>query len=489
MRDFAGNERYDIVAEIGSGGMGTVYRALDREAQTDVALKVLRSYSPEALLRFKREFRSLAGLDHPNLILLGELAEAEGSWFFTMELVDGHDFLEYVTDESASGENLPSEANDDLASQKVGLRCDEQRLRKVLVQIVRGLAALHRANKVHCDIKPSNVLVDREGRAVVLDFGLVADTGRPDPLSGPNAAGTITYMAPEQLEHRDATAAADFYAVGTMLFEAMTGELPFDGTLAELVIKKHQSSARRPSEIVASIPSDLDQLCIDLLSREPADRPTAGKILRRLGEVTDGAMTPADDAGTGGEAVFVGRSGELEALMTALEPGNRPITVAIRSASGVGKTALARRFIDQAKNLSDHDVLLLEGRCFERENVPFKGADGVVDALARHLLTLSDQEVSDLLPDSAALLVFPFPALRRVEALRVAEVWQSANVQDQRERVFAALRGLFARLAEKRLVVILVDDMQWAGADTWMLLRHLMQPPSPPEVLLVSTLR
>ena len=496
MRDFAGNERYEIVSEIGAGGMGTVYKAFDSEAQTQVALKVLRSYSPEALLRFKREFRSLAGLEHPNLILLGELAEADGSWFFTMELIDGDDFLEYVSlsDGESPGDapaNGNGAGNGGRENGHNGLRCDEQLLRAVLVQVVRGLAALHRANKVHCDIKPSNVLVDRSGRAVVLDFGLVADTGRPDPLSGPHAAGTITYMAPEQLEHRDATAAADFYAVGTMMFEAMTGELPFDGTLAELVVKKHQSSARQPSELVSGIPSDLDRLCIDLLSRQPQDRPMAGEILRRLGAATDGSVNPISERETvsGASSVFVGRNVELEALMAALEPENRPTTVALRAASGVGKTAVARRFVEMAKRRTDPEVLILEGRCFERENVPFKGADGMVDALARHLLTLPDDQVEELLPDSAALLVFPFPALRRVNALRVAEVWQSANVQDQRERVFVALRGLFARLAEKQPVVVLIDDMQWAGADTWMLFRHLMKPPSPPELLLVLLAR
>lgn len=476
--EFTGNERFEILAEIGGGGMGTVYRAFDHEAETHVALKVLRTYSPEALVRFKREFRALAGLHHPNLILLGDLAEVDGCWFFTMELLEGVDFRTYTTRPTPS----PGAA-----------RYDDARLRSTVIQVTHGLSALHRADKVHCDIKPSNVLVTGTGRTVVLDFGLISEADGPDPLSGPHVAGTITYMAPEQLEHRSASPASDFYALGTMIYEVLTGVLPFEGNLAELVVKKYQSDPTLPSERAAGIPPDLDQLCLELLARRPGDRPSAEDILRRLG-ATPEPSRGAPGRGDGREdAVFVGRQVELDTLLEASRPDNHPYTMIVQAPSGVGKTALIREFI---RRIASH-ALVLEGQCYERENVPFKGVDGVVDSLARHLLELSDDQVATILPDSAALLIYPFPALRRVEALRLADVWHSASVQDRRERVFNALRQLCGRLAEQRPVVIVIDDMQWAGGDTWMLLRHLMQPsrappgapPGAPKLLLVLLTR
>ncbi len=477
--DFNGNDRFEIVAEIGGGGMGTVYKAFDHEAKTYVALKVLRTYSPESLLRFKNEFRSLTDLDHPNLVLLGELAEADGCWFFTMELIDGGDFSSYVI---RPAERAPAGKKGGNGSSNASIvRFDEPRLRSTIAQMVRGLDFLHRAGKVHCDIKPSNVLVAESGRVVVVDFGLIADTAGPDPLRGPHAAGTLTYMAPEQLEHQGATPAADFYAMGTMIYEAMTGRLPFDGSLAELVVKKHSATPQSPRELDPGIPEDLESLCMALLARQPPDRPEARDILGRLGLDAESLPPSRKPGRLEAESLFVGRHREIDTLLSALEPRNQPATRVIRGASGVGKTALARQFIEVA----GPEVLVLEGRCYERENVPFKGIDGIVDALTRFLLSLPDDEAAQLLPDSAPLLIHSFPALRRVEALRVAEVWQSASIQDRRERLFSALRELIVGLAETRRLVLLIDDMHWAGADTWMLLRHLMQPPSAPKLLLL----
>ncbi|MCG8420437.1 MAG: protein kinase [Proteobacteria bacterium] len=509
---FAGTERFQILAEIGRGGMGTVYKAIDREAESTVALKVLNSYSPEALLRFKREFRALAGIEHPNLVMLGELGEVDGSWFFTMELIDGVDFIEYLSMTARKnagrkssigpsgtrggrrrvrqvGRGLGDRASDLLSRlDESGARFDEQFLRSVLLQVVRGLDALHRVRKIHRDIKPANVLVTFDGRAVILDFGLVADRDRPDPHSRQHIVGTIAYMAPEQLLSGRATPATDFYAMGIMLYQALTGRLPFLGTLIEQVTAKQENIVRPPSELARGIPEDLDALCVALLHRDAAERPGAEEILQRLGAGHSESVLAASTertASPGDMELFIGRRAQLQVLLSAMQPDNLPFTCVIRAASGVGKSALARRFIE----LAGPDILLLDGRCYERENVPFKGVDGVIDALAHHLVDLSDDEVTELLPDSAPLLIFPFPILRRIEALRAADVWHSARVQDRRERVFVALRQLFARLAERHRLIVLIDDMQWAGADTWMLVRQLVQPPAAPGLLLVLLTR
>jgi serine/threonine protein kinase len=159
-RAFVGTERFQLRRRIGEGGMGVVWEAHDKERLTTVALKTLRSLAPDALLRFKNEFRALQDVSHPNLVSLGELIEEGGQWFFTMELVRGVPLASWVR---------PYE----------GLPYDEARLRTAFAQLADGLQALHARGLLHRDLKPSNVLVSESGRVVLLDFGVVSELAAP----------------------------------------------------------------------------------------------------------------------------------------------------------------------------------------------------------------------------------------------------------------------------------------------------------------------
>lgn len=289
--------RYRVTDVLGKGGMGVVYEAIDRERNQTVALKTLKRLDPYGLRRLKAEFRSVADVVHENLVLLHELVSEGDDLFFVMEYVEGKNFLEYVRGlparphrktAAAPGVATRAEAkgstHDEDDVPPSALDTDgETRLRATLGQVARGLDALHRAGKLHRDVKPSNVRVTPKGRAVLLDFGLVMDDarGRVD-LYGPTA-GTPSYMAPEQVLGEHLTPSADWYALGVMLYEALVGRKPFVGAESFLLASKVYSTPIAPAELVSSVPDDLGALCMELLRARPEERPTAEEILERLG--------------------------------------------------------------------------------------------------------------------------------------------------------------------------------------------------------------
>ncbi|HEX7296041.1 MAG TPA: protein kinase, partial [Pyrinomonadaceae bacterium] len=183
--DFVGTDRFKLLRRLGTGGMGVVYEAYDQKREKTVALKTLINAEPSYIYRLKTEFRSLSDVAHPNLVSLYELMSDGRYWFFTMELVDGVNFLDYVRDGkgSVSGTDTRVVSFEELDTLET-LRLptahklkafNEGRLRLALRQLAEGLNALHETGKLHRDIKPSNILVTPEGRLVILDFGLVTD--------------------------------------------------------------------------------------------------------------------------------------------------------------------------------------------------------------------------------------------------------------------------------------------------------------------------
>jgi hypothetical protein len=497
--------RYRVLRELGRGGMGVVYQARDTERNQVVALKTLQGVSAAALYRFKQEFRALAGVSHKNLVALYDFVADARTWFFTMEYVEGVPFFDHL--HGTAGPPADTSDTDALSNDQIGGKKGdspgrtgeagafrpppEGRLRDAFGQLAEGVLALHAAGKLHRDLKPGNVLVAAGGRVVLLDFGLAADldaTGRHHSTE-PGLLGTAAYMAPEQAANQPLSPAGDWYAVGVMLYEALTGRLPFDGGPIEVLLQKRQTDPTPVRSLAPDAPEDLAELCMELLRRDPAARPSGPDVLRRL-HGPEATAPPSTWTATQ-RPPFVGRAGGLAALADAFRAAEsgRPVTAFVSGRSGMGKSTLVQHFLDGLA--ARPDVLVLAGRCYEREAVPYKAVDSLIDALSRFLKRLPRLEAQALLPRDAPLLARVFPVLQRVEAVagtprRGLEV---PDAQELRRRAFAALRELLARVGDRRRLVLVIDDLQWADVDGAALLADLLRPPDPPALLLLGCYR
>src|SRR5437870_4027055 len=248
--------RYEIDDLIGSGGMGVVYRARDRELDEVVALKALRpdrtTADPHAVERFRRELRLARRVSHPNVVRTHDIGDASGYRFITMEHVEGRSLADVL--ERAG--RLPTAVTVALAK-----------------QLSRALASVHALGIIHRDLKPQNVLLTPQGEVKLTDFG-VAELVAARPAAADRGIGTPPYMAPEQLLGESLDCRVDVYALGVLLYECLTGRLPFDGaTPAALVARALDGGPRPPRELAPGTPERLSQLVVSALASEREDRP------------------------------------------------------------------------------------------------------------------------------------------------------------------------------------------------------------------------
>jgi hypothetical protein len=457
-------DRFEVGRLLGEGGMGIVYEALDRRTGRQVAMKMLRDLDSDSRARFKREFRALQGVRHARLVRLHELFEEDGSLFFTMDLVDGRDLLEWVRP-SVSG-------------------ADEAKLRGALAQLVDAVDALHDSGLIHRDIKPSNVLVSAAGELQLLDFGLV--TGESiDKSTARHFVGTAAYMAPEQAVG-DATPETDWYAVGVVLFQALTGKLPFEGSAVFVITHKVAQDAPRVSSVWPSVPPDLDELCARLLRREPASRRTARELLDAARGYAPSVPERKPRQRLAPE--FVGRNLERSWLRERFERSarGRTVTAAVVGESGIGKSALVRRFLQDVAEQAG--LIVLSGRCYERESIHYKGIDGIVDSLVTFLRALPHEDAAYFVPRHAAELIRQFPAFAAVPSLtRASHGLRSGDLQLARTHGILALRELLVRLCDRYRLLLYIDDLQWIDPDGEAVLQELMRQPDSPHLLLITT--
>jgi len=269
--------RYQLLSRLGTGGMAHVFQARDLNLQRMVAIKLLREdliSDPAFHARFLQEARAAANLSHPNIVTIHDFGVEAHEYFFVMELVSGTDLKT-------------------LLRRRRRLAAPEALA--ILTQACAGVGYAHRAGLIHCDLKPQNILVAPDGRTKIADFGIARALSTIDPLETSEVVwGSPQYFAPEQAAGGPPSPASDVYSLGVILFETLTGRLPFAGEDPSALADQHlRAPPPSPRSLNPSIPPALDQVLLKVLSKEPAARY---RTADQLGRVLSGLIPPAEGA-------------------------------------------------------------------------------------------------------------------------------------------------------------------------------------------------
>ncbi len=461
------HDRYELLRVLGSGSSGVVYEALDHHTGARVALKRLRLESPDDFLQLKNEFRSVSGITHPSLVQLGRLVCDHIDCFFTMRHVDG------VTFDVA------------LARWRGGTR-SQAWFTRLALDIAEGIAVLHAHGILHRDIKPSNILIDPEGRGRLVDYGLASRAASRLSMQSRKLAraGTLAYMAPEQLSGGEVSFPADWFSFGVLLYEALHGRLPFESSFRPIA-PLHE--VKVDPEIA---PGALGELCRALLAAQPSDRPSADEVIERLRHLSDGDGTGHHEVvQTGWSAPFVGRRDALAQLEAAVSPtrGQTSVTL-VHGRAGVGKTRLCQTFLAHRERIG---ALVLRSRCAPNEKVPFNALDAVVDDLSRTLVHADAELRRFALEGLHERLIELFPVLARVAVFDGVEVSRRPHVANISRVVEAAdaLGELLGRLAQARSVLLFLDDLQFCDDESLAVLQRWTRMGKASNVCVLGCLR
>src|ERR671917_443003 len=282
-RDTMVDGRYRIIGRIGSGGMADVYEAEDTQLGRRVALKLLYARfaeDAEFVERFRREASAAAGLNHPNVVQVFDRGQWDGTYYIAMELLEGRNLKQIVR------EHGPLEP---------GFAVD------IVLQILKAARFAHRRGIVHRDIKPHNVIVDDEGRAKVTDFG-IARAGASDMTQTGSIMGTAQYLSPEQAQGHPVDERSDLYSIGIILYELLTGRVPFEGESAvTIALKQVNEAPLAPSLINPAVTPELEAVVLRSLMKDPAERfADADEFIAALEAAASRIPSPAAIAAAAG---------------------------------------------------------------------------------------------------------------------------------------------------------------------------------------------
>jgi len=270
------DNRYEIKAVVGVGGMAVVYKALDVKLKRNVAIKVLQddvAMDEESRRRFRTEYQAVAMLSHPNIRAVYDVVASGDTEYIVMEYVDGINLKQYLKMRDA-------------LTWKEALHFASQ--------ISRALSHAHSKGIIHMDIKPQNIMLPKDGTAKVADFGIAMVEDAPESSDSDEAVGSIHYISPEQARNENIDARTDIYSLGVVMYEMLTGRLPFDGTTAaEVAVQQYSVIPEAPSVLNPGIPEELEEITLKAMQPDPKDRfQSAEEMLAALDDFRKGMTSP-----------------------------------------------------------------------------------------------------------------------------------------------------------------------------------------------------
>lgn len=453
--------RYRLLGELGSGGMGSVFRAWDSVSEREVALKQLHSSKLDAQrLRiealFEREYYTLARLKHPRIIEVYDYGRSEDGLFYTMELLEGRDLLQRSP--------LPY-----------------RELCRHLCDVASSLALIHAHRLVHRDVSPRNIRFTTEDRAKLIDFGVLAPFGISREV-----VGTPVCIAPEVIRHMPLDQRSDLYSLGAVAYLGLTGKAPFTvQSVADLSRLRQLPAPPPPSSFAPEIPPELDALVLSMLQADPTARPAnAAVVIDQLAAI---AGLPAEEHNVGAESylvsgALVGRESELawlEARLQRLQAG-RGTELLLEGPAGVGRTRLLHELALRAQ---------IKGLCVLRVDAQSAPeAFGVASALGLDLLTANPELAREAAKPYADVLgQLSTEICERLDNPALAK--RSSDPAEQRARLQGALFEWFLAVSRTTPIVIAIDNIQAADDASAAFIASLGQETREHGLLIVATQR
>jgi len=481
------SDRYEIASELGRGGMGVVYQAHDPLLNRDVAIKLTQQtlLSPEARSRFRAEAQTLARLDHPSIVPIFDIGEHEGALFFVMPVLKGQSLRHKMREQNLTLGNIIEGA----------------------IQVASALDYSHGLGVLHRDIKPENLMVSEEEtgdlRFRVMDFGLARDTALSRFTKSGIMVGTVGYMSPEQVMGKASDGRTDIYSLGTVLYECLTGDIPFSGEMQSVLYRiVHEI----PQHLQSSglVDHELESIVLKCLEKDPALRPQkAADLVQMLRQyhsknrenehMRTVVLSRADLVARPALAPFVGREKEMKELqmqLNAAKAGECHLVV-ISGEAGVGKT----RLLDELEALGRAQSLkILHGRFMEKDGAfPYHGFCELIQDFFRQKESGSSSGGLPDLSDLSADLISLFPMLSEVGEIRdsASAVFSPAaapRTMENRNQIFELLARTITRLAAGKPIMLYLEDLHGAEVSVEAL-QYIVRRLGPTPTFIAGTYR
>ncbi len=516
---------FEVLSELGRGGMGVVYKVKDLRNGAHAALKMIPPdvlARPDSALRFKREFRAMRRVEHPNVIRVFEQGTHEGCPFFTMELVDGREIRKFLDGDTPI---VPSEKDgppNAVFTVEQRRRLNEPaRVRKVadlIVQVAYALREIHNHRIVHRDLKPDNIIISKAGIAKLMDFGIAKQlSANSEQSSGGMVVGTFKYLSPEQALGVDIDGRADLYCLGIIFYELLAGRHPFYSENSVGYAFHHARKPPPPMEkFNPEIHRGLKAICEKLIKKEPRERyATAQDVINAIRAAVDDdpalavgasdsisveaagdSLVKPGQVGVGGRSgglalagganlesfdpandplfqpSFVGRSIELKRLAATTEqlPKGRSDLVVVSGAPGMGKSRLIR---EAAAAATEARVSFVVGRCIEH-GAGYKPFVEIVEAIIEEKRS-RPADVGRLLGEEGRVLARYVPALQTLDGSVRPRPAPALEPQGERLRLFQAMTAFLERASVYAPRVLVLDNVHLADELSFGLIEHVLE--------------